>query len=437
VAKKATAEIVIGEQGVALIASLVAAMGHLWHPTSGADSGIDGQIELRDPATSEVRNVRIGVQSKATEKRWIGETDTGFYFRPRPRDVQFWLSSTQPVLLICSRPRTKEIYWRSVQEWARDASARSAGRVDFEKRRDRFDVDARDALFDLSASAEDRVAPPGAPAVPERLLTNLMPISWAADQLFSAAVPRLNLRLLVEPAPAARDGRIWSLREFRAELVDEARATDLKQGSLEGWRESDQPSDLNMVRELVRRDLMVQHRAWIEWHDWKRVAYFKRAQPDWEPVYYVWTTGSGRAVVAPQEAKTRDGYTSYRHDAAELDVRRLDGVWYVQIRPTYLFTWDGQQVSGHHDSALKAIKKLDRHSTVSQMLRMWQHLFVERLTLGADGEEAPFSLGSLVDCDAPRSIVDKTWLRIAASDADADADEDAQQSIFDFGETLT
>ena len=89
----------------------------------------------------------------------------------------------------------------------------------------------------------------------------------------------------------------------------------------------------------------------------------------------------GRAVVAPQQAKTRDGFTGYRHDAAELDVRRLDGEWFLQIRPTYLFTWDGERVSGHHESALSAIKKLDRHSTVSQMLRMWQHLFVERLTL--------------------------------------------------------
>jgi hypothetical protein len=57
---------VLGERGVHAIAQRVDEMGHLWHPTVGVDSGIDGEIELRGPATREVRNVRIGVQSKAT-----------------------------------------------------------------------------------------------------------------------------------------------------------------------------------------------------------------------------------------------------------------------------------------------------------------------------------------------------------------------------------
>lgn len=432
-AKKASDETVIGEQGVALIAAAVAAMKHLWHPTSGVDSGIDGQIELRDPATAEVRNVRIGVQSKATSGPWPSETDTGFYFRPKPKDVDYWLSSTQPVLLICSRPATGEIYWRSVQEWARDTDARRTGRIAFDKQRDRFDADARDVLFDLSVSAEDRVSPPGAPPIAERVLTNLMPISWKADQLFSAAAPGINRALLVEPAPAFRDGRLWSLRPLSAAVLDETGAGDLKRGPLEGWRESHEASDLDLVRELVRRELMVKHRHWLLWHYRKQVAYFRRRGEEWEGVSYVWAGGAGRAVVAPQKAKTREGYTSYRHDAAELDVRRLDGTWFVQVRPTYLFTWDGYRVSGHHDRALASIKKLDRHSTVSQMLRMWQHLLVERLTLDPQDPDDPFALGSLVEAESPRSIVDKAWQRIGPTEAVGG--DDARQAIFDFGDS--
>src|SRR3954462_10152031 len=98
-------------------------MQHLWQPTAGTDSGIDGQIELRDPATGTVRNVRLGVQSKATTKPWSGETEESFYFRATPDDVEYWLSSSQPVLVICSRPDTGEAYWRSVQEWASDEKA--------------------------------------------------------------------------------------------------------------------------------------------------------------------------------------------------------------------------------------------------------------------------------------------------------------------------
>ena len=154
-AKTADDNAVLGEKGVALISSMVTAMGHLWHPTTGLDSGIDGQIELRDAATREVRNVRIAVQSKATDRRWSGETNTEFYYRPRPKDIEYWLSSNQPVLLICSRPSSGEIYWRSIQEWAHDLDARKSGRVGFEKERDRFDADVREALFELGASAGD------------------------------------------------------------------------------------------------------------------------------------------------------------------------------------------------------------------------------------------------------------------------------------------
>src|SRR5436305_14208636 len=98
-------------------------MGHLWHPTAGTDSGIDGQIELRDPATNVVRNVRLGAQSKASAKKWSGETESSFYFTVSPDDVSYWLSSNQPALLICTRPDSGEAYWRSVLEWACDDEA--------------------------------------------------------------------------------------------------------------------------------------------------------------------------------------------------------------------------------------------------------------------------------------------------------------------------
>ena len=269
------------------------------------------------------------------------------------------MSSNQPVLLICSRPSTGDAYWRSVQEWAQDLGARASGRVAFDKERDLFSAETREALFDLGSAAGDRLTPPGAPRIPEILLANLMPIRWSLDRLYSAAVPGFNPRLLVEPAPAARDGRSGQLRPFPKVLLDEARATDLKEGHRQ-LRESGQPSDLDLLHELVRRELMVQHADRLNWNRWKELAYFKRQDDeDWQSVHYQWSPGAaGRAVVSPQKAKTREGFTGYRHDAAEVEVRRLGGTWYVQIRPTYLFTWDGSQVSGHHDSALRRSRSL-------------------------------------------------------------------------------
>jgi hypothetical protein len=132
-AKKAPIQTVAGESGVHLIARIVDQMEHIWHPAVGPDSGVDGQIKLRDPATGEVRNVRLGVQSEATTGKWDRETDAGFSFRPEPKDIAYWLSSNQPILLICSR--NGEAYWRSVQECARDPKARATGYLRFRKKR--------------------------------------------------------------------------------------------------------------------------------------------------------------------------------------------------------------------------------------------------------------------------------------------------------------
>jgi hypothetical protein len=428
--KKAPPQTVTSERGIALIAQIVGDMEHLWHPTAGTDSGIDGQIELRDPATHAVRNVRIGVQSKATTKRWPGETDHGFHFRATPDDIDYWLSSSQPVLLICSRPASGETYWRSIQEWARNDEGRHERKIDFNKERDRFDASVRDQLFNLRAPGTETVQPPGAATRPERLLTNLMPVRWEADRLYSAAASGINSRLLVPPVPAVRDGRIWSLRPLPHALIREARLTDLKAGSLEPFRTSSADSDLNLVRELMRRDLLVRHRDRLLWNEHREIAYFARGPNQWEPVTYAWSSAraSGRAVVSPQEAKTREGFTGYRHDAAEFNIRRLEGEWFVQVKPTYLFTWDGVRVSGHHKDALSKIKRLDKHSTVSQMLRMWQQLLVGKLTLEPQ-EPQPYELGPLVECSTSRSIIDKTWQQLGGAEHTAEL-----QSSFDLGE---
>jgi hypothetical protein len=433
VPKYVTDEAATGETAVAIIALAVRQMGHEWHPTSGNDSGIDGEIELRDPGTGEVRNVRIAVQSKGTERTWDNETAEGFSFSPKLKDIEYWLSSNQPVILVCVRPSSKEAYWRSVQGWARDPEKRATRAIQFDKDRDRFDATARDVMFDLRASDEDRTEPPTLPAEPEMVVSNLMPIYWPKNGLLhSVHVGSLTPSEMWQRARKAgviseggfvfRDGDMWSLRPFPDDLVGAIEATKPKRSDLTAWLTSDASDDLDLVRELVRRDLVARH-SQVRWHAYKKVVYFER-RGEWEKVKHRWSSKSGRAVVSPQKAKTREGYTGYRHEATEIAVRRLDGKWHAQLAPTYLFTWDGQKVSGHHASALAYIQRKDKHAAVSQRLRMWADLFQERLTLEADDE--PFSLGPLVEFLAPTRIPDKGWRELTARDlgvADVD-DED-------------
>ena len=139
---KVTKQAATGEEGVALIALRVGEMGHLGIQRVDIYWGIDGEIELRDPGSGQVRNFRIGVQSKATEGAWRTENDKTFLWRADPEHIEYWIGSNQPVILVCSRPKTGEADWRNVQEWASDPARRASGLVDFDKTRDRFDQDA-------------------------------------------------------------------------------------------------------------------------------------------------------------------------------------------------------------------------------------------------------------------------------------------------------
>ncbi len=79
IGKKISRSAHIGDAGVAFIHQRVNAMGHVWHERH-TDAGIDGSIELRDPATGEVSNCHLQVQSKARDSLFAGETDDRFHY---------------------------------------------------------------------------------------------------------------------------------------------------------------------------------------------------------------------------------------------------------------------------------------------------------------------------------------------------------------------
>ena len=434
-AKKAPAQVVTGESGVHLIARIVDEMRHIWHPAVGPDSGIDGQIELRDPSTGDVRNVRIGVQSKATTGKWDRETDKAFTYRPAPNDIAYWLSSNQPVLLICSRPG--EAYWRSVQEWARDPKARAKGYLRFDKVQDRFDASAAARLFDLKAAPTDWIEPPGPPRVAEKLLANLMPIAWRTDHLLSVAVPSGSPKEVLgpawdkgynHPAGALKRQRYWSFAAFDERFLSAISGTDLAHHPLAEFLDRGRPDEVNILKELVVRALVARHEE-LRWHAFKKFAYFRHREPQ-EDVEYAWTKAKPRAVVQARFSTDEDRhFTGYRHDAAELTIRDLDDQWAIQINPTYLFTWDGSQLSGHHDKALAGIKTFDRHRAVSASVRMWQHLFTERQTLLAPNPHEFFDLQPLLEVVVPFSINADDWAEMSDEEA-----VEAQGTIFDLDE---
>jgi hypothetical protein len=429
--KRSSKQSRIGRAGIDLIARRVGDMGHHWHPGSGdLDTGIDGEIELVDVSNDEVRNFRIGVQSKATEGIWRSETEKGFYYRAKPDDITYWLGGNQPVLLVCSRPKTNEAYFRDVHQWASDSKTRAKGLVDFDKARDRFDADAADRLFAAEARVPIVLEPPGPLPHPEVAKSNLLPIYWETPSIWSVPCPTEDWAGWFSQARDAgqartdlvmREKRLWSLTPFEQAFLD---ATGVEEEPTEtplrNYTDSDDSDRLNLVGELVRKTVISIHHDQLRWSPISKVAYFKLY--DNKPERKLkWGQGTGRTVVKPRPSLRHEGLSGYRHDAAELAIRRLEGQHVMSVSPTYLFTHDGRKRSSFHAEALKKMKAQDRAAAVSQQLRMWEYLLAEKGQLGADG--GAFRLGHLLEVEISVRPPERAWLEAPADLIDEDDDQ--------------
>lgn len=439
--KRASRQTKIGEAGVAIIVRRVSDMEHLWHPTSGADSGIDGELELRDPSTGEVRNVRIGVQSKATEGIWRSETDDGFVHKASPKDIDYWLSSNQPVILVCSRPKKDEAYCRDVHDWAADPARRSTGLIDFDKHRDRFDAGAAARFFTLGSREPLHVDPPGPLDEAEVVQSNLLPVIWETDRLWSVSEPGddwggIFQRALDHGVPrtdvSLRGGRLWSLTPFDAPYLEAVEAPEAPVATpLSDLVDSAERDDRLLLADCARRSLVSHHHRELRWSGFLRAAYFRlwSSQPNRK---YKWGRGSGRTVVLPRQSANHDGLSGYRHEAARLAFRRLGSHWVMAINPTYLFTFDGAQVSSFHSEALKKMKEQDRAQAVSQQLRMWATFFTRR-QLTTTAAALPFGFGPLLEVTVPVSPPVAAWTNAPADTRtdDVDHDDEPPMTLFD------
>jgi hypothetical protein len=183
--KKIHRSSITGQQGVNLIERIVLGMGYAWHPTGALDAGIDGVIEIRDPATGIATNSIIQVQSKAGPSHFRAETETSFEYLCGDKDLNYWLQGNAPVILVVSRPESDEAYWVSVKDYFQDVDRRIARKVKFDKRRDCFDESCKNALVRLAVPRDAGLYFTPPPKV-ETLYSNLLKVSHFPERLYAA-----------------------------------------------------------------------------------------------------------------------------------------------------------------------------------------------------------------------------------------------------------
>lgn len=368
----------IERQGIALIGKIVADMGHLWNEPQN-DFGIDGSIELVDPATEKATNRIVLVQSKATSVPF-GDRPIGFTCDED--DLRYWLHGNAPVVLIRSHPASGEAYWVSVKDYFRDhPEQRASRRILFDREQHQFDLASDSALQELARPRVDGLHL-GTPPIHETLVSNLLPIVSYPETIFSAKaiISRGRDAWAVwdeSPGEWPRDWIVWSGHVYSFTNPSTGMLSKLCTGPTKpiptsDWAEAEDEELRRHFVWLLKAALSSQMRPALRSN---RDLTWVAATDELPVVIAVAATSTTRTVV---KAYLRDDESVkyVRHLAFAPIFVRYDDRWFLELTPTYHFTRDGFEPDLFAASRLSTIKRIERHSdfrrnvdTLARLLR--------------------------------------------------------------------
>jgi hypothetical protein len=416
--KKLTDQQLLGEQGTSLISLAVSRMGYVWRPTSQHDTGIDGEIEIRDAASGVVSGLSVKVQSKAVSN-FESETDEGFEYRAQQRDVDYWLQHNVPVILVVSRPRTDEVYWLPVRDPSGQVRKR---KFDFVKSQNRLDASAAVGLAELV-----RTQAQGTRGIalrrPERLISNLIPVKSLPPRLFLAETPHHQPKAMGQALKGreltfenvVRSKQVLTVRDLTDSqysfLCDRGTVEDFP---VEQWSASDNPvvqrEFVWLLNSCLRQFLRSSPGSVL--YDKSSSVYFFPAQEAGTPTvvsYQAQKRLTSREVVKVLVNKKKGHVMGHRHSAMTAQFARYGDCWYLEVSPTYHFTGpDAVKPSNYSAEWTTGIKRLERNNAVLGQLGMWAELLNPPADLFA--EPYPYlSFGEPLTFQSERGLDDAAW----------------------------
>jgi hypothetical protein len=304
-----------------------------------------------------------------------------------------------------------------IQSWFADPGHRASGRIDFDKRTQRFDRAAAHRLLNL-ADPHGRAHVEVAADREEDLTTNLLPVVIPA-LLYSAATKYTDPREVItrqremDDADVRHDFILRGGRLYGWLPPEESALRDIANGPTDVVETAQWTSDPDRHRWLVQllnyalqRDVSVD----CAWHGGRKIVYFRPGTDLTKPRHIRGASGRQREVFKPKFKKKAPDEINYcKHAALEWQFLLLDDQWYCALTPTYHYTRDGYRDSLFLSSYLTGIKQLDRNPAVHGQTRMWAtYLRGEDGVL--DPKDTILTYGELMTFTVDRAIDDAAWL---------------------------
>lgn len=447
--KKYKSQSITGQKGINLIEKIVLGMGLVWNPTH-FEAGIDGIIELRDENTEEATNFIIQVQSKATERPFTAENEFSFEYLCDERDLDYWLKGNSPVILVCSNVIDDKAYWVSIKDYFNDPIKRKSRKIIFSKQKNCFNETAREALFDIgiSESSGYYLSPP---PIKEQIYSNLLKLESFPDKIYAAktkyrkrkelwsALNQLEDKTGINKSWVLYDEMIYSFNDLsKVPWINFITGKD-KSVKIFPTNEWSNTYDINLKNKFIQLlnnsfETYAYHKNILHKVVDKIDLYYFRPMLDENGLpatrkisYDRLGRNSGQTVCDRYTRKSDPTVISYyRHLAFESQFLRYDGVWYLEITPTYFFTHDGFKLHIYYESKLKGKKGLDKAEIVFSETLFWADI----LTRGKDMfNREILSFAFPFNSDFEVGINDDLWLE--KEDAEKKIILKNQLSLFD------
>jgi len=411
----------LGQQGINLVERIVLEMGSRWTPSGPNEVGIDGYIELFNPTSHEALGKTIAIQSKAVSTFQNDSADSFDYWCDKA-DLDYWLTGNMPVVLIVSRPASREAYWISVKEYFSRSDARETTRVHFSKTVNRFAAAAFVHLLEVAQPRQTGLYLAPVPKV-ERLHSNLLRVEGFPDHIYvgdtDCRTPRDMWTKLAQIAPGS-DGA-WILRDKKLltfhDLAEPPWSLVCDRGTAEGfppseWSDSADPDRVRQFVQLLNRTLRSQLATDVRY--WPQEdCYAIKAAPNLLTRRMPYRSAKQRSTISVVTRYTKKSadrmFVWLRHLSFRGRFRRLEGQWYLEITPTYRFTFDGNTLDRFHVERLKGIKRIEGNRAVLSGVLFWadylrrpSDMFATTVPMLRFGELERFRLTVGLD--------DKAWL---------------------------
>ena len=415
-----------------------------WTPSGPNEIGIDGYIELFDPATRNPLGRTLAVQSKVVSAISADSSPTFKYSCDRA-DIEYWLSGSMPVILVVSSPRSKEAYWVSIKDYFRDWVPANSTTVNFKKWEQRFTADSFHALLAVAEPTDGLYLSP----LPkkERLYSNLLRVDAFPERIFVAYTecrrPMDVWALLHKNRQDADAG--WVLRSKRLisfhDLSEEPWTAICDMGSVESfptsdWSDSTDPDRQRVLVQLLNQTLRAQLSPKVRY--WPMEGCFSICGEAKKLLYRSLKRKSKISIVSQFSKHARDGriFKWRRHMAFRGQFRLFDSQWYLEITPTYRFTRDGFELDRFHQDRLKRIKQLEGNRAVLSCILFWADYLGPNETLFKN-DMPPIRFGDLLTFESAVGINDDQWLEDTSNFKDDSLHQKETLILPDFEELFT